>query len=326
MIILQSLGDSSWISHPILPITNYPIHGHGQASKLLMPSMFRVLLIPATLVASLALGAFVMLLFGNDRSLRIGAFPEGFWQQGLEQYHRKDDPWSSPASVAVAFSWSRSSEHRDSLWWGPYFQLLSGFILRDYRYTSTFHGDSCGYAGRDDLGSDSRIPESDHRARNWLWQLSWIMLLHFWRLDGLCWGTQGQTPAPSGIPPRAISETRTFCIRHKFPGSSDTLPIFGVLLAFLAVLIIWWLIYKTTIGFEIRTVGQNPKLPYADRVEKTVVLTIAIAGGLAGLQEAWNAGLNHKFAPEFGGQVGFDGITALLGQAIPSGWFSPRFF
>jgi simple sugar transport system permease protein len=46
-----------------------------------------------------------------------------------------------------------------------------------------------------------------------------------------------------------------------------------------------------------------------------------IAGGLAGLAGAIETlGFNHKFAPEFGGGVGFDGITvALLGQTHPFG-------
>ncbi len=89
------------------------------------------------------------------------------------------------------------------------------------------------------------------------------------------------------------------------------------------MVLIWWLIYKTTLGFEIRTVGQNLKAArYAGiRVNWTIILTMAIAGGLAGLAGTIETlGLNHKFAPEFGGGVGFDGITvALLGQTHPFG-------
>ena len=53
----------------------------------------------------------------------------------------------------------------------------------------------------------------------------------------------------------------------------------------------------------------------------TIVFTIMLAGGLAGLAGGIETlGLNHKFAPEFGGSVGFDGITvALLGQTHPFG-------
>jgi simple sugar transport system permease protein len=57
------------------------------------------------------------------------------------------------------------------------------------------------------------------------------------------------------------------------------------------------------------------------KVRWSIVLAISIAGALAGLAGAIETlGLNHKFAPEFGGAVGFDGITvALLGQTHPLG-------
>ena len=94
----------------------------------------------------------------------------------------------------------------------------------------------------------------------------------------------------------------------------------GIFLALVAAVFIWWLIYRTTFGFEVRTVGLNAK--YAGvRVNRTIILTMAIAGGLAGLAGAIETlGVNHRFAPEFGGSVGFDGITvALLGQTHPLG-------
>ncbi|HRJ44485.1 MAG TPA: ABC transporter permease, partial [Caldilineaceae bacterium] len=139
-------------------------------------------------------------------------------------------------------------------------------------------------------------------------------------------GTQGQTPGPLWDRTAGpISETPDVLASARLPNLFD--PSFrihyGIFIALAAVLFIWWLIYKTTIGFEIRTVGQNMKAArYAGiRVNWTVILTMGIAGGLAGLAGAVETlGLNHKFAPEFGGQVGFDGITiALLGQTHPFG-------
>jgi ABC-type uncharacterized transport system permease subunit len=139
-------------------------------------------------------------------------------------------------------------------------------------------------------------------------------------------GTQGQTPGPLwDRTARAISETPDVFESAQIPWlfGPPYRVHYGVFLALIAVFIVWWLIYKTTIGFEIRTVGQNPKAArYAGiRVEKTVVLTMGLAGALAGLAGTIETlGLNHKFAPEFGGQVGFDGITvALLGQTHPFG-------
>ena len=69
--------------------------------------------------------------------------------------------------------------------------------------------------------------------------------------------------------------------------------------------------------------GLNPKAAkYAGmKVGRTVVMTMAIAGLLAGMAGAVETlGLNHKFAPEFSGSAGFEGITiALLGKVHPAG-------
>lgn len=98
---------------------------------------------------------------------------------------------------------------------------------------------------------------------------------------------------------------------------------YGIVLAFAAAFFVWWLLEKTTVGFEIKTVGQKPSAArYAGmRVGWTTALAMGLAGSLAGLAGAVETlGLNHKFAPEFGGGVGFDGITiALLGQTHPLG-------
>lgn len=139
-------------------------------------------------------------------------------------------------------------------------------------------------------------------------------------------GTQGQTPGPLWDPTAgAISETPDVLASARIPYIVDA-PYrvhWGVVLAVLVAVVIWWLLYKTVIGFEIRTVGQNIKAArYAGiRVNWTIVLTMIIAGGLAGLAGAVETlGVNHKFAPEFTGGVGFDGITvALLGQTHPLG-------
>lgn len=139
-------------------------------------------------------------------------------------------------------------------------------------------------------------------------------------------GTQGQTPGPLWDPTaRAVSETPDVLESARLPLLID--PPYrihlGFVLALLVALFMWWLIYRTIVGFEIRTVGQNLKAArYAGmRVSWTIVLTMMIAGGLAGLAGGIETlGVNYKFAPEFTGSVGFDGITvALLGQTHPAG-------
>lgn len=139
-------------------------------------------------------------------------------------------------------------------------------------------------------------------------------------------GTQGQTPGPLWDRTAGpISETPDVLASAQIPWlfGPPYRVHYGVFIALAMAVFIWWLIFKTPFGFEIRTVGQNMRAAhYAGiRVNFTLILTIALAGGLAGLAGAIETlGLNHKFAPEFGGAVGFDGITvALLGQTHPFG-------
>ena len=139
-------------------------------------------------------------------------------------------------------------------------------------------------------------------------------------------GTQGQTPGPLwDQTARAISRTPEVFASARLPWiAAEPYRIhWGVVIALLVALLSWWVIFKTTLGFSIRTVGANAKAArYAGiRVGWITILTMMIAGGLAGLAGAIETlGLNHRFAPEFTGGVGFDGITvALLGQTHPLG-------
>jgi simple sugar transport system permease protein len=97
----------------------------------------------------------------------------------------------------------------------------------------------------------------------------------------------------------------------------------GILLAVAAVPIFWFLLYRTTLGFEIRAVGANPDASrYAGmKPRRLVALTMAIAGLMAGLAGTGNIlGINHQMNATFTTSVGFDAITvALLGRSHPFG-------
>jgi simple sugar transport system permease protein len=97
----------------------------------------------------------------------------------------------------------------------------------------------------------------------------------------------------------------------------------GFFLALLVAFACWWLLFKTTIGFEIRTVGANPNAARYSGINITriIVLTMAISGGLAGMAGANEVlGLNHFLADGFSAGYGFDAIAlALLGKSHPLG-------
>jgi simple sugar transport system permease protein len=97
----------------------------------------------------------------------------------------------------------------------------------------------------------------------------------------------------------------------------------GVLLAFAAALGVWWLLERSTLGFEMRAVGANPDAARTAgmRVPRVYFLAMAIAGGLAGLAAVMQVlGQQNSLTDNIAGTVGFDAITvALLGRATPLG-------
>ncbi len=97
----------------------------------------------------------------------------------------------------------------------------------------------------------------------------------------------------------------------------------GIAVAFLAVPAVWWLLYRSTLGFEIRTVGANPDAArYAGmRPRFLVMLTMTLSGLLAGLAGAIQIlGLSGYMPASYATTVGFDAIAvALLGRSHPVG-------
>lgn len=97
----------------------------------------------------------------------------------------------------------------------------------------------------------------------------------------------------------------------------------GALVAVAAVVAVGWLLFRTTRGFEIRTVGANPDAArYAGMQPRLIViLTMSLAGMLAGLAGATVVlGVTHHMTASFGTTVGFDSIAvALLGRSSPVG-------
>jgi ABC-type uncharacterized transport system permease subunit len=98
----------------------------------------------------------------------------------------------------------------------------------------------------------------------------------------------------------------------------------GFLIALGAVAFVWWLMYRTTMGFEFRAVGFNPDGGrYAGmNVAWVYVSVMAVSGALAGLAGANQIlGLEpYRGITNFAGNIGFDAIAlALLGRSHPVG-------
>ncbi|MCW5878389.1 MAG: ABC transporter permease [Anaerolineales bacterium] len=97
----------------------------------------------------------------------------------------------------------------------------------------------------------------------------------------------------------------------------------GFFIALAAAYGVYWLLFKTRIGFELRTVGANPKAArYAGmNIVWVTVLAMSLSGALAGMAGANEVlGLNYNLAPAFSSGYGFDSIAlALIGKSHPLG-------
>ncbi len=108
-----------------------------------------------------------------------------------------------------------------------------------------------------------------------------------------------------------------------YPTFFGTAIHLGVFIAFALVPVVWWLLWRSTLGFEIRTVGANPDAArYAGmRPAFLTILTMSLCGLLAGLAGAGQIlGISGFMTASYGTSIGFDAITvALLGRAHPVG-------
>jgi general nucleoside transport system permease protein len=97
----------------------------------------------------------------------------------------------------------------------------------------------------------------------------------------------------------------------------------GFLLALFMAWVVWWVLFRSSVGFEFRAVGSNPDAATYAGMSVTIstVLVMAFSGGLAGLAGASvTLGVLGSVSPGFTAGVGFDAIAlALLGRSHPGG-------
>lgn len=97
----------------------------------------------------------------------------------------------------------------------------------------------------------------------------------------------------------------------------------GIFVMLAAVVLVYWLLFRSKIGFAFRASGENPDAAnYAGmRSGVIIVLAMATAGALAGLAGATQVtGVLGRASPGFSAGIGFDAIAvALLGRSHPIG-------
>ncbi len=92
----------------------------------------------------------------------------------------------------------------------------------------------------------------------------------------------------------------------------------GIFLALGVAVLAFWLMERSTHGFELNAVGRNPAAATAAGMDpsRSTVFAMTVAGALAGLGGCLIIlGIDGRITPGFSAGIGFDGITvALLGR------------
>jgi general nucleoside transport system permease protein len=107
---------------------------------------------------------------------------------------------------------------------------------------------------------------------------------------------------------------------YRLPASPLNLTVF---LAFFTAWAVWYFLWRTKLGYEIRAVGLNTDAAvYAGiKPDRIIMIAMAVSGGLAGLVAVNEVlGAQHRLLLEYVQGAGFVGIAvALMGRNHPIG-------
>jgi len=139
------------------------------------------------------------------------------------------------------------------------------------------------------------------------------------------WLLNGPMKAPGFRPLTPVIDNSAMLPRF-FP---DPLRFnWGFFLALAMAALVYWFLFKTTVGFEIRAVGANPDgARYAGmNIVKNFVIAMTLSGALAGLAGATQVlGIDHWVGQGFSSGYGFDSIATFLWGTLRSGATSMQY-
>jgi simple sugar transport system permease protein len=146
------------------------------------------------------------------------------------------------------------------------------------------------------------------------------VVMNFIAMFIIAWLTAGPLKDPDSYNPRTPFLPETTWLPLIDP--AYRLHVFVFLVVIIA-LFIYIILYKTTIGYKIRAVGQNPRAAEHGGINVTRVVITAglLSGGIAGLTGMMEIfGVHHFLIQGFSPGFGFQGIAvAALGNFHPIG-------
>ena len=95
----------------------------------------------------------------------------------------------------------------------------------------------------------------------------------------------------------------------------------GLLIALAMVVLVWWLLRRTTFGYQLTVCGSNPEAAQTNGIngKRMIILSMLISGAMSGLAGAIELmGVHHRLTEEVSPNYGFTAIIiAVLGRGNP---------
>jgi len=155
------------------------------------------------------------------------------------------------------------------------------------------------------------------------------LLLNYIAINFVSYLVQNPLQQPGAPSPYSPLIAKSAQLPIILPGS---LAHAGILLALIAAGVVWVLLGRSPLGYQITTVGLNPiAARYSGiSVERTIMLVMALAGGLAGLAgSAEVMGLKYRLFEQVSSGYGFDALAiaflsrgSVLGVVLTSLFFA----
>lgn len=161
------------------------------------------------------------------------------------------------------------------------------------------------------------------RARFGASEVIVTIMLNFVILAFLNWLVAAHLRVPETLHTPTIDAGSISRLSVAFPAFHGSAANASIVIALLAALVTWWLLFRTRTGFELRATGLQPDAAeYAGvNVPKMLLVSMTLSGALAGLGGV-NFVLGYKgyYEDGFAGGAGFLGIAvALVGRNNPVG-------
>jgi simple sugar transport system permease protein len=146
------------------------------------------------------------------------------------------------------------------------------------------------------------------------------LVMNFVALDVVNWVTAGplKDPLSGNLQTPALPQSTWLPVLIK-----NTELNIGVIIALAAALAVYFVLYKTVLGYEIRASGASPRAAQSGgiNISKSILAVGLMSGALAGLAGiVVVAGVDHVLAQNFSPGYGYQGIAAAaLGSFHPLG-------